>query len=50
MIVLAIAKNITERKVAEQEIEARYHKFRNLATYFKKSIENNNKYLAYQLH
>ncbi len=49
-VVLAIAKNITERKIAEKEIEARYHKFRNLATYFKKSIEKNKKYLAYQLH
>jgi len=49
-VVLAIAKNITERKIAEKEIEAKYHKFRNLATYFKKSIEKNKKYLAYQLH
>jgi len=49
-VVLAIAKNITERKIAEKEIEANYHKFKNLATYFKKSIEKNKKYLAYQLH
>ncbi len=49
-VVLAIAKNITDRKVAEKEIEARYLKFRNLATYFKKNIEKNRKYLAYQLH
>jgi len=49
-VVLAIAKNITERKIAEKEIEAGYQKFRNLATYFKKSIEKNKKYLAYQLH
>lgn len=49
-MVLAIAKNITERKLAEREIEERYQKFRNLATYFKKNIEQNKKYLAYQLH
>jgi PAS domain S-box-containing protein len=49
-VVLAIAKNITQRKIAEKEIEDRYQKFRNLATYFKKSIEKNKKYLAYQLH
>lgn len=49
-IVLAIAKNITERKIAEKEIEERYQKFRHLATYFKKNIEKNKKYLAYQLH
>jgi len=49
-IVLAIAKNITERKQLEKEIYGEYKKFKNLATYFKKSIEKNKKYLAYQLH
>ena len=49
-LVLAIAKNITERKTAEKEIVANYQKFKNLATYFKGSIEKNKKYLAYQLH
>lgn len=49
-IVLAIAKDITERKQIEKQIYREYEKFKNLATYFKKSIEKNKKYLAYQLH
>lgn len=49
-VVFAIAKDITEGKKAEQEIEAKYNKFKGLATHFKASMENNRKYLAVELH
>ncbi|HEV7622428.1 MAG TPA: PAS domain-containing sensor histidine kinase [Flavisolibacter sp.] len=49
-VVFAIAKDITERKQAEKEIEEKYKKFKSLATHFKSSIEKDRKYLAVELH
>jgi len=49
-IVFAIAKDITQRKLQEQEIEEKYKKFKSLATHFKKSIEEDRKFLAVELH
>lgn len=48
--VLAIAKDITERKELEKIVEVKYNKFKSLATHFKKSIEKDRKFLAYTLH
>lgn len=49
-IVFAIAKDVTRRKKIETEIEAKYTKFKSLATYFKTSIEQDRKHLANELH
>ena len=49
-IVFAIAKDVTERKLAEKEIEEKYKKFKGLASYFKTKIEQDRKYLATELH
>lgn len=49
-IVFAIAKDITENKKREKEIEERYHTFRHLATHFKTRAEEDRKYLAHELH
>jgi PAS domain S-box-containing protein len=49
-VVFAIAKNITPRKLIEKKVEEEYRKFRNLATYFKTSIEEDRKYFATELH
>jgi PAS domain S-box-containing protein len=49
-LVFAIAKDITKRKLAEKEIEAKYQKFKSLATHFKQSIEKDKKSLAIELH
>lgn len=49
-IVFAIAKDITSRKLADQEIEKKYRKFKGLAAHFKQSIETDKKYLATELH
>ncbi|MGN6164694.1 MAG: sensor histidine kinase [Flavisolibacter sp.] len=49
-VVLAIAKNVTEKKKAEKEIEEKYNKFKSLATHFKSSLEKDRKYLAIELH
>ena len=48
--VFAIAKEVTERKKLEEEIEEAYQKFKSLATHFKSSIEEDRKYLARELH
>lgn len=48
--VFAIAKDITERKNIEQEVEEQYNKFKGLATHFKSRIETDRKYFAYELH
>lgn len=48
-VVFAIAKNITDRKQAEKEIEAKYKKFEHLASHFKSRLENDRKYLATEL-
>ncbi len=49
-IVFAIAKDITERKKIEAEIEEKYKTFKNLASHFKSDIEKDRKYFAYELH
>ena len=49
-IVFAIAKDITERKLKEKEIEERYTTFKGLASYFKTSLEKDKKNLATELH
>jgi PAS domain S-box-containing protein len=49
-VVFAIAKDITERKQIEIEIEEKYRKFKSLASHFKSSIEKDRKYLANELH
>ena len=49
-IVFAIAKDITERKKMELEVEEKYRTFKNLASHFKSNIEKDRKYFAYELH
>lgn len=49
-IVFAIAKDITEKKLQEKEIGEKYKKFKSLATHFKKSNEEDKKFLAVELH
>ncbi len=49
-IVFAIAKDVTERKKTELEIEEKYRRFKSLATHFKISLERDKKYLAIELH
>lgn len=49
-IVFAIAKDVTQRKQIEKQVEEKYKKFKSLATHFKTSIEKDRKYLAYELH
>lgn len=49
-IVFAIAKDITESKRKEKEVEEMYAKYKSLATHFKSRIEEDRKYLAYELH
>ena len=49
-IVFAIAKDVSERKKIEKEVEVKYRKFKSLATHFKTSLERDKKYLALELH
>jgi len=49
-IVFAIAKDVTEKKQAANEIEEKYKKFKGLATHFKNSVEKDRKYFAVELH
>lgn len=49
-LVFAIAKDITERKQKEIEIEAKYNKFKSLANHFKSHVEEDRKYFALELH
>jgi PAS domain S-box-containing protein len=49
-LVFAIAKDVSEKKYIEKEVEEKYKKFRSLATHFKRSIEQDRKYLANELH
>jgi PAS domain S-box-containing protein len=49
-VVFAIAKDITERKLAEIEIQEKYVKYKSVATHFKSRIEDNRKYIAIELH
>lgn len=49
-LVFAIAKDISERKKMDLEIEEKYKKFKSLATHFKNSIEKERKHLSTELH
>lgn len=49
-MVLGIAKDITDRKRIEKEVEEQYIKFKGLATHFKSRMEDDRKYFAYELH
>lgn len=49
-VVFAIAKDVTQRKIAENEIQEKYKKFKSLAIHFKGSIEEDRKHLATELH
>lgn len=49
-VVLAIAKDITSRKIMEEEIGEKFEKFRNLASHFKTNLEQSRKFLAIELH
>jgi PAS domain S-box-containing protein len=49
-IVLGIAKDITDSKRIEKEVEEQYIKFKGLATHFKSRMEDDRKYFAYELH
>ena len=49
-VVFAIAKDVTEKKLIEKEIEENYNRFRNMAANFKTVIEKDRKYLAIELH
>lgn len=49
-IVFAIAKDITERKIKEKEIEKKYKKFKGLTEHFKSRIEKDKKYFSVELH
>jgi PAS domain S-box-containing protein len=49
-VVFAIAKNITQRKESELEIEENYKKYKNLAAHFKQHVEKDRLYFATELH
>lgn len=49
-MVFAIAKEVTERKLIEKEVEEKYKKFKSLATHFKQHLEKDKKYIAVELH
>lgn len=49
-IVFAIAKDITEQKRLEKEIEEKYLRFKDIAAHFKSSIEKDRKHIAVELH
>ncbi len=49
-VVFAIAKDVTERKLIQLEVENKYNQYKSLATHFKASIESDRKYLATELH
>lgn len=49
-VVFAIAKNITQRKQVEIEIEENYKKYKDLAAHFKQHVEKDRQYFATELH
>lgn len=49
-VVFAIAKDVTQRKIKEREIEEKYRNFQSLAEHFKKALEKDKKTLANELH
>lgn len=48
-VVFGIAKDVTEKKQIEKEIEENYLKFKGLANHFKTSLEKDRKYFAFEL-
>ncbi|RXK62313.1 PAS domain S-box protein [Lacibacter luteus] len=49
-VVFAIAKDITVRKLAELEVEAKYNRVKSMVGHFKGNIERDRKYLSVALH
>ncbi|MBS1509363.1 MAG: PAS domain S-box protein [Bacteroidetes bacterium] len=50
-VVFAVAKDVTERKFLEEEhSNQKYLELKNMATHFKKRIEKDKQYFAYELH
>lgn len=49
-IILGIAKDITDRKKIEKEVEDQYIKLKGLVSHFKNRMEDDRKYFAYELH
>ena len=49
-IVFAIAKDLTDRKQKEIQLEEKYTKLKSLASHFKTTIEKDRKFLAIELH
>ena len=49
-LVFAIAKNVTDRKRREKEIQDGFQKIKSSASHFKTSIEKDRKYFAAELH
>ncbi len=49
-VVFAIAKDVTQRKEIEKQVEEKYKKYKGVATYFKNKIEDDKKHIAYGLH
>jgi PAS domain S-box-containing protein len=49
-VVFAIAKNITERKKAELEVEENYKKYKTLTAHFKQHVEKDRRHFATELH
>jgi PAS domain S-box-containing protein len=49
-VVIAIAKNITRRKLKEISLEERFAKFKSLVSHFKSSLEKDKEELAVELH
>ena len=49
-VVFAIAKDITERKLIEREVQDKYRELRELTAHFKQSIERDRKLIATELH
>ncbi len=49
-VVFAVAKDVTARKRSEIDILEKYTSFKNLASYFKTSMEEDRKYLASEIH
>ncbi len=49
-LVFATAKDVTERKKSEIDIEEQYKKFKHLTVHFKSNIEKDRKYLTNELH
>lgn len=48
--VFAIARNVTQQKKDELEVQQQFTKYKGLAKHFKNNIEKDRKYLAYELH